>query len=251
MCGGIFVLATALSGLALAGAGPAADEAASHAQRGRSGSPGPLLASELSFERRGDRRRTIWTADPLLASYPQIVRALRAEALAQIRPRTDECAARIACFRSLRDELAMDGTRLISIFRESNQYLDSAHSVSGATDWLYDKTARRRIRFADLFRSWNAARPLLQQRFCRGLAQARPSQVGAITCPDLQYLAFGLSVDRELPVGRRATAIEVRTSDYALGGFTFGRETVWIAIDRTLLDMIRPDYRGDFEVAGP
>lgn len=242
---GTFVLAAALSGLNLAGSGPAA----SHAQDGRSA--GPLLASELSFEERGDRRRAVWTADPLLASYPQIVRALRAEALPEIRPRADECAARIACFRSLRDELALDGPRLISIFRESNQYLDGAHGVSGATDWLYDKRARRRIRFGDLFRSWSAARPVLQQRFCRALAEARPGQDGAgITCPELRHLAFGLSADRELPVGRRATAIEMRTSDYALGGYAFGRETVWIAIDPTILDLIRPEYRGDFELSG-
>jgi hypothetical protein len=246
MRGRILMLAAALSGLALAGAGPTSG------QRGRGRSAGPLLASEMSFEQRGDRRRAVWTADPLLASYPEVVRALRAEALPQVRPRTEECSARLACFRSLRDELALDGPRLLSIFRESNQYLDSAHSVSWATDWIYDKTARRRIRFGDLFRSWSAARLVLQQRFCRALAEARTGRAGPeITCPELRYLAFGLSADRELPVGRRATAIEMRTSDYALGGFAFGRETVWIGVDRTILDMIRPEYRGDFEVAGP
>jgi hypothetical protein len=243
MRGRIFV-AAALSGLALAGAG-------AHAQRGRSNA-GPLLASEMSFEQRGERRRAVWTADPLLAPYPEVVRALRAEALPEIRPRIDECAARIACFSSLRDELALDGPRLISIFRESNQYLDGAHGVSGATDWIYDKTARRRIRFGDLFQSWSAARPILQQRFCRALAEARPGPDSAgLTCPELRYLAFGLSADRELPVGRRATAIEMRTSDYALGAYALGRETVSIPVDRTIFDMVRPEYRGDFEVSGP
>ena len=91
----------------------------------------------------------------------------------------------------------------------------------------------------------------MQQRFCRALAEARTGQDGAeVTCPELRFLAFGLVADRELPVGRRATGIEMRTSDYALGAYALGRETVLIAVDRTILDMIRPEYRGDFEVSG-
>lgn len=222
---------------ALAAAAPSQGEA----QQAR-----PLLAEELVFEQRAPRRRSLWTADPLLARYPEIVRALRREALPEVRLSADDCVDTMPCYRSIRHELSFAGERLVSIFAETSAYLGGAHGGSSAADFIWDRAQRRRIRFGDLFTSWPAARPLLQTRVCEALRSMREGELRE--CPNVDELAFGLSDRSEIPVGGPATAIEVRTSDYQLGSYADGRETAWVEMDAALLALVRPEYRGEFSL---
>lgn len=205
-----------------------------------------LPASDLFFEESSAMRRTVWTVDPLLARFPDIVRALRADSLPEARLSADDCVETMPCYRSIRHERAFAGERLVSIFTEQEGYYGGAHGGSSAAHLVWDRAAGRWIAFGDIFRSWPEARALLQERFCTILDEMRDDQV---ECAPLDEVALGLRQDPELLVGQRARAVEIRTSDYQLGSYAQGRETVRIPVDEPLLALIRPEYRGDFESA--
>lgn len=205
-----------------------------------------LPASDLFFEEKAQLRRSIWTIDPLLARYPEIVRALRAESLPEARLTADECVETMPCYRSIRHELAFAGQRLVSIFVERDGYQGGAHGSFSVSDWIWDRERRRWVRFGDLFASWPEARALLQARFCNALQERRED---GYECPALEDVALGMREQSEIPVGTRARAFEIRTSDYQLGSYAAGRETVLIDIDAPLLALVRPEYRSEFEAA--
>lgn len=207
---------------------------------------GEVLARELFFEERGPNHRSLWTADPLLARHPAILRDLRREGVSEA-GLADSCSPPLPCYRTARQELAYDGTTLLSIFSSVDQFTGGAHGAFGVEDRLYDLRTGRRIRFGDIFTSWPAARPLLQAKVCAALRETR-SEHGLAECPDVTEIAFGLSESGEIPVGGLATGFEVRTSDYQLGSYADGRETVWITLDPALLALIKPAYRADFRV---
>ncbi len=207
----------------------------------------PVLASELYFEERGPNRRALWTADAMIARYPAIFRAMRAQALRDVRFADDECYPSLPCHRTMSDELAFAGTRLLSTFSTTDQFLGGAHGAFGVSDGLYDLRTNMQLRFGDLFTSWSRAKPLVQAKICEALRQVRENMEG-ITCPDADELAFGLSETGSIPIGGPANGIEVQMSDYALGSYAAGRETLFILLDQPLYDLIKPEYRADFRV---
>ncbi len=209
---------------------------------------GGLLARDLVFEERALRRRAVWTPDPLLARFPEIARALRSEAIAEVRLGPDDCVEPMPCYRSLRHQLGFAGERLVTVFAERQAYLGGAHGGGGASDFVWGRARGRRVRFGDIFTSWAAARPLLQQRLCEQLRSQRSEM--EIECPPVDELAFGLSDEPDAPIGGPASHIEVRTSDYQLGSYAAGREMVLIPIDAPLLALVRPEYRVDFAPVG-
>ena len=209
-------------------------------------SSGEVLARELYFEERGPNRRALWTADAMIARYPEIFRALRAEGIAAARL-GDECLAQLPCHRTIHHEFSFSGSRLLSVLVTTDQFLGGAHGAVGVTDAIYDVRSGRRIRFGDLFTSWSRARPLLQAKICENLRAVRENMEG-IECPRADDLAFGLH-ESEIPIGGPASGFEVRTSDYALGSYAAGRETLFIMLDRPLYNLIKPEYRADFRVA--
>ena len=207
----------------------------------------PVLASELYFEERGPNRRALWTADAMIARYPAIFRAMRAQALREVRFADDDCLPTLPCHRTMTDEFVFAGSRLLSTFSTTDQYLGGAHGAVGVSDGIYDLRSNRRIRFSELFTNWGRAKPLIQAKICEALRQVRENMEG-IECPDADELAFGLSEAGSIPIGGPASGFEVQMSDYALGSYAAGRETLFIMLDRPLLDLIKPEYRVDFQV---
>jgi hypothetical protein len=205
-----------------------------------------LPAEDLFFEERSETRRFTWTIDPLLARYPDIVRALRAESLPESRLSEDNCVEPMPCYRLVRHERGFAGERLVSIFTEQEGYYGGAHGGSSAEHRIWDRKEGRWIPFGDLFRSWPEAQALLQQRFCANLNEMREDEV---ECASLDELALGFHEGSELPVGMRAGAFEFRTSDYQLGSYAQGRVNIRVAIDEAILALIRPEYRADFAAA--
>lgn len=207
---------------------------------------GEVLARELYHEIRGPNRRALWTADAMIARHPVIFRALRAKALREL-PLTEDCSANLPCNRNMNDELSYSGSRLVSIFSTTDQFLGGAHGHVGVSDAIYDLRTNRRVRFGDLFTSWTRAKPLLQAKICEALRALRENMEG-IECPDAGELAYGLTEAGEIPIGRAASGFEVRMSDYALGSYAAGREDLFITLDRPIYNLIKPEYRADFRV---
>ena len=208
---------------------------------------GEVLARELYFEERGPNRRALWTADAMIARYPAIFRALRAEGIAAARL-GDDCSAQLPCHRTVRHEFSFSGSRLLSVLVTTDQFLGGAHGAFGVQDAIYDLRTGRRIRFGDLFTSWSRARPLLQAKICEALRVVRENMEG-IQCPQAGEVAYGLNESGEIPIGGPASGFEVRMSDYALGSYAAGRENFFIMLDRPLYNLIKPEYRADFQVA--
>lgn len=207
---------------------------------------GEVLARELYFEERGPNRMASWTADARIARHPVIFRAIRAQALREA-PLGDDCSPNLPCSRVMTDELSYSGSRLLSIFSTTDQFLGGAHGAVGVSDGIYDLRSNRKIRFGELFTDWRRAKPLIQAKICESLRQVRENMEG-IDCPDADRVAYGLTEASEIPVGRAASGFEVRMSDYALGSYAAGRETLWINLDQALLNLIKPEYRADFRV---
>jgi hypothetical protein len=209
--------------------------------------PRPLLATDLMWEERAPRRRASWSADPMLAPYPEIVRWLRRRSVPAVREDVFRCEGRVPCYQSIRHELAFGGARLVSIFAERRAYLGGSHAANEPTSIVWDRARRAPIRFGNIFVSWERARPLLQTRLCAALVHARPDESNE--CPAIDEVALGLGDGAEVPVGGPASAFEARTSDYQLGSHAAGRETVFIGVDPELLALVRPEYRAEFAVA--
>lgn len=207
---------------------------------------GEVLARELYHEIRGPNRYALWTADAMIARHPVILRGLRARAMREL-PLTEDCSPQLPCNRYMKDELSYSGTRLVSIFSTTDQFLGGAHGAVGVSDAIYDLRTNRRVRFGDLFTNWTRARALIQPKICESLRQMRENMEG-IECPEVDGLAFGLTETGDIPIGRAATGFEVRMSDYALGSYAAGREDLWITLDRALYNLIKPEYRVDFRV---
>lgn len=207
---------------------------------------GEVLASELYFEERGPNQRALWTADPMIARYPEIFRALRTQNMREVRL-GDSCTPSMPCHRTIKDEFVFGGTRLVSVFTTLDQFTGGAHGSFGVSDAIYDLRGNRKIRFGDLFTDWNRAKPLIAAKVCETLRQIRENMEG-IECPNADDLAYGLSEAGNIPVGGPASGFEVRMSDYALGSYAAGREDLFIMLDRPLYELIKPEYRGDFRL---
>lgn len=207
---------------------------------------GEVLARDLYFEERGPNQRALWTADPMIARHPVIFRALRTRNMREVRL-GDDCTRTMPCHRTIRDEFAYSGSRLLSVFTTVDQFTGGAHGAVGVSDGIYDLRTNRKLRFGDLFTAWNRARLLIAAKICESLRQVRENMEG-IECPAPDDLAFGLSEAGNIPIGGPASGFEVRMSDYALGSYAAGRETLFITLDRELYNLIKPEYRSDFDV---
>jgi hypothetical protein len=92
---------------------------------------------------------------------------------------------------------------------------------------------------------WARAETILQAKFCENL-RARRADSPDIECPPIADVAIGLSDRTGIPTGGRAYAFELRTSDYQLGSYADGRETVWTDVEPDMLALVKPEYRGEF-----
>jgi len=204
-----------------------------------------LLASDLFFEEHKGNRRSLWSASPLLSRYPLLLRALREAALPEVRLTAEDCVETVPCHSSINHELTFAGDRLITVFGEYDGFHGGAHGSHSVSGHVWDRQLGRMIRVQDLFVDWARAEPILQAKFCENL-RARRSENPDIECPPIADVAVGLSDQSGIPIGGRAYAFELRTSDYQLGSYADGRETVWIDAEPDVLALVKPEYRGEF-----
>jgi hypothetical protein len=207
--------------------------------------PAPeIRAQDLYFEEHVARRRSLWSASPLLARYPDFLSVLRDQAMPEVRLTAEDCVETMPCYTAIQHQLSFAGERLVTVFAEQSGFHGGAHGGESATDRIWDVRLGRIIPFRDIFTSWDAARPVLQARLCEELRRRRRER--EFECPAIDEVALGLSDRSGIPTGGRADALEIRTSDYQLGSYADGRETGWIEMDAALLALVKPDYRGDF-----
>jgi hypothetical protein len=204
-----------------------------------------VLARDLYFEEHVANRRSLWSASPLLSRYPFFLRVLREEAMPEVRLSADDCVETMPCHSSIHHELTFAGERLLTVFAEYDGFHGGAHGSHAASSRIWDRQLGRAIRVRDIFVNWAEAGPLLQRKFCENL-RSRRSDSPEIECPPIDDVAIGLSDRTGIPTGAPANAFELRTSDYQLGSYAEGRETVWIDAEPDVLALVRPEYRAEF-----
>jgi hypothetical protein len=206
----------------------------------------PLIpVSQLFFEEHNGNRRSLWIASPLLVRYPPLLGRLREQALPEVRLNAEDCVETMPCHSSIHHELTFVGRRLITVFGEHDGFHGGAHGSHSVSAHIWDLRLVRMIRFQDLFVDWRRAEPILQTKFCENL-RSRRAESTDIECPAIADVAVGLSDRTGIPTGGRASSFELRTSDYQLGSYADGRETVWIDVEPDVLALVKPEYRGEF-----
>lgn len=201
-----------------------------------------LLASELIyFKQEGGWTKSI-QIDPWLAPRPDLVRHLRSERIKTMEDGAEECPVDWGCEESSEFRLYHRGERLVSIVEHQSRDGGGAHPITGFADYLYDLERGERIRFGDLFVSWDTARPVLQRAFC---AQLRSEYPHAEECPAIEEQA--ISIMSSSSPGK-AGSFMIDTQDYALGYYAAGRAEVHIDLNPRVHSMLRREYQGEFEV---
>jgi len=203
-----------------------------------------LAASDLTYVKEDKGWMDTITIDPWLASHPDLVRHLKAMRIKAMDESKWDCAAGFSCTQSSEFRLMHDGSRLVSVIEENTVYGGGAHEITGLADYLYDLEATKRLRFGDIFASWEEARPVLQREFCESL---RWQYEAAEECPDIQKQAIALSSS---PLPAKVSAFQVETQDYALGYFAAGRAAVQVDVTREIMGLLKPEFREEFETNG-
>ena len=208
-----------------------------------------LLASELTWsESKGGWTRSI-EFSPWLADRPDLVRRIRTERIAALTSDTGaECepfsaGGTPACEDTWTYAVHYDGKRLVSLSAENTFDGGGAHPITGVSDYLYDVETGEKLRFGDLFISWERVRPLLQQQFC----QEVHNQNSQYACPAIEKQAVALMSSGS---SAAVSAFLVETQDYALGSYADGRETISIGLSPAVLSLIKPEFRGEFAASG-
>jgi hypothetical protein len=220
--------------------------------------PAPVPASALLIRQESPEMAWRWRAAPELATQPALLRAMRAEAMAELgkakaTAASDAASARKAGFpfrayETINDwSLAADTPALLVLAGEVYSYTGGAHGNSGYAVRIWDKGAKRSIGIEALFTDWPRARKLLEPVFCKALAeeQARRRQgmdAGSFgECPKL-------SEQPMLPfagLGRQAGQFRVLMGPYVAGPYAEGSYLITAPWPEGVRPLVKPAYARD------
>ena len=217
----------------------------------------PIPASDLLMRRSGPVFTWRWRAAPEVATQRALLMQMRGEAQARaLKARRDAdgeaATARAAGFPMRAHEhvedwaLAADTQRLLALAGTTHAYTGGAHGNTRHTALLWDKAARRTIRFADLFADWPAARARLEPAFCTALADERQRRLAgtglpAGACPDLAELPI-LPFADVFPVARQW---RVLVAPYVAGAYAEGSYLITLQWPDGITALVQPRFRRD------
>lgn len=211
--------------------------ALAQAQPRRPAGPPPVLARELIIRQSEPALDWFWRAAPEVGLEPNLLRAMRGEALASAAKartlaRKDQSQAEAAGFPYRRHEywtdwaVEADAGRLLVLMGTSWQYTGGAHGNVGHAGRLWDRQAGRSIPIDALFTDWPRARRLIEPAYCQVLDTERRRRRGDTklmdefeTCPPL---AEQLVLPAAAPAERQARLIRIVLDPYVAGPFSEG-----------------------------
>lgn len=200
-----------------------------------------------------------WRVAPEVGGQPALLRAMRAEALAEAaRARAgaarDAAAAKTAGvpfrqYDSVADwSRAANTARLLALVGEVYSYTGGAHGNSGFAVRIWDKTARQSVPVSALFSDWPRARKLIEPVYCAALAReqaerrvGQPVAAEFDACPKLSeqpIVPFG-------GLGRRAGQFRVLLGPYVAGPYVEGSYVVTAPWPEAVRSLVKPVYRSD------
>ncbi len=145
--------------------------------------------------------------------------------------------------------------RLLSLSVEDGSYEGGAHGNFGVGAVLWDRSASREIKFADLFAQPANRDRLLTQRWCDALNKAREEKRGEPVggggifddCPSLDEIAI-IPADK----GRngRFERLMLVASPYLAGPWVEGAYEIELSVTPDLISALKRDYQPNFEAQG-
>ncbi len=146
--------------------------------------------------------------------------------------------------------------RLLSLSAESWAYTGGAHGNGGTSALLWDREAKREIKFADLFAASANRDRLLTQRWCDALNKAREEKRGEAVsgdgifddCPKLDDIAI---VPTDKDGNGRLDRLVLTASPYVAGPYAEGSYEIDLSVTPNLIAALKSDYRDSFEVGQP
>lgn len=154
---------------------------------------------------------------------------------------------------SIDHQTAGQSDQLLSLVTERSSYTGGAHGAFSVASILWDRTAGKEIRPADLFAAAGNLDRLLTQRWCDALNAAReekrgqPAGEGGIfdDCPPLGDIAV---IPADGDGNHRFEKLLLIASPYVAGPWVEGSYEIELGMTPDLLAGLREQYRGAFEI---
>lgn len=142
--------------------------------------------------------------------------------------------------------------RLLSLSVEAGSYTGGAHGNYGVGSLLWDRTAAREIKVADLVVEPANLPRLLNPRWCDALNKERQEKRGEPVgggglfddCPKLDEIAI---IPGDKDKNGRFETLAMVASPYVAGPWVEGAYEIELAVTPELLEAFKGDYRTDFE----
>jgi hypothetical protein len=214
-----------------------------------------LPATDLLVRFEGPALHFRWSLAPEAALEPELVRALRSEALAERTKAMREADEAIANPPPGRGPIRTEWVErwqaeaetdsLMALSARTYSFTGGAHGNLGLRSILWDRAAARRLEFAELFADPKAAYSALQPGFCKALdAQRAVRRQGQrdpnfADCPALSSLPI-------VPVGDGAiNSLRVLVPPYTAGPWSEGVYEISLGTE-PILPHLSPRFAGAF-----
>lgn len=251
--------------LILAGCGPKASETApnqAEEHKVAASRPAPP-AKPFSVDTKTDLIEFDFSYPAEAAAIPELVKRFAAE----MGKEKNELVAGAEEDKAMREKLGTDfnpfsastayetsgqSDRLLSLRVDSGGYTGGAHGYASTGALLWDRQARREIKFADLFAEASNRDRVLTQRWCDSLNRAREEKRGEAVggggmfddCPTLDDVSI-IPVDSDKD--GKFDRLLVVASPYVAGPWVEGAYDIELAVNADLLAAIKAEYRPSFK----
>ena len=146
--------------------------------------------------------------------------------------------------------------RLLSLVGETESYTGGAHGNHGSATLLWDRAAKREIKFVDLFASPASRDALLRDRWCAELDKAREKKRGEAVgtdgmfdqCPALGEISI---VPTDTGGDGRFERLTLIADPYVAGPWAEGDYVVELPVTAPIIAALEPDYRSSFTADQP
>jgi len=146
--------------------------------------------------------------------------------------------------------------RLLSMSVDAASYTGGAHGNYGTNALLWDRTAAREIKIADLFAAAPNMSRQLTQRWCDALNKAREEKRGEPVggggifdeCPALTEIAI---VPTDKDGNGRFERLILTASPYVAGPYAEGAYGIDLGVTPALIATLKAEYRDSFEAGQP
>jgi hypothetical protein len=206
-----------------------------------------------------------WSAET--AAVPQLVERFQAE----MKKAKDELVAGAKEDKAYRDKEGFDfngyqsstdyktagqSARLLSLTADVGAYTGGAHGNYGTSRLLWDRTANREIKVAELFAEPANRDRLLTQRWCDALNKAREEKRGEPVggdemfdeCPKLDEIAI---VPTDKDGNGKLERLILTASPYVAGPYAEGSYEIDLPVTADLISALKSESQGSFEVGQP